>query len=157
MCISHRLLFEELYTVFENYTTHKFRHICKFSGQSCVSSTTAHQYFAARKRPLCFSVSFCAQFRTERLNINGATRQITIYLMPRAPLQPNFGLFFLFLSLKSCLFTHCCGTIQCSLYLPWRFGSYAISLIGVCFAQSRAIIFIERKNHHEKKMRQTHC
>jgi hypothetical protein len=72
-------------------------------------------------------------------------------------LQPNFGLFFLFLSLKSCLFTHCCGTIQCSLYLPWRFGSYAISLIGVCFAQSRAILFIERKNHHEKKMRQTHC
>lgn len=69
----------------------------------------------------------------------------------------GFRTFFLFLSLKSCLFTHCCGTIQCSLYLPWRFGSYAISLIGVCFAQSRAIIFIERKNHHEKKMRQTHC
>ena len=69
----------------------------------------------------------------------------------------EFRTFFLFLSLKSCLFTHCCGTIQCSLYLPWRFGSYAISLIGVCFAQSRAILFIERKNHHEKKMRQTHC
>lgn len=69
----------------------------------------------------------------------------------------GFRTFFLFLALKSCLFTHCCGTIQCSLYLPWRFGSYAISLIGVCFAQSRAIIFIERKNHHEKKMRQTHC
>lgn len=143
--------------MFENYTTHKFRHICKFSGQSCVSSTTAHQYFAARKRPLCFLASFCAQFRTECLNINGVTRQITIYLMPRAVLQPDFGLFFFFLSLKSCLFTHCCGTIQSSLYLPWRFGSYAISLIGVCFAQSRAIIFIERKNHHEKKMRQTHC
>ena len=157
MCISHRLLFEELYTLFENYTTHKFRHICKFSGQSCVSSTTAHQYFAARKRPLCFSVSFCAQFRTERPNINWATRWIAIYLMPSAPLQPDFGLFFFFLALKSCLFTHCCGTIQCSLYLPWRFGSYAISLIGVCFAQSRAILFIERKNHHEKKMRQTHC
>ena len=88
---------------------------------------------------------------------NGVTRQITIYLMPRAALQPDFGLFFFFLSLKSCLFTHCCGTIQCSLYLPWRFGSYAISLIGVCFAQSRTIIFIERKNHYEKKMRQTHC
>lgn len=69
----------------------------------------------------------------------------------------EFRTFFLFLSLKSCLFTHCCGTIQSSLYLPWRFGSYAISLIGVCFAQSRAILFIERKNHHEKKMRQTHC
>ncbi len=157
MCISHRLLFEELYTLFENYTTHKFRHICKFSGQSCVSSTTAHQYFAFRKSLHCFSITLCAQFRTECLNINGVTRQITIYLMPRAALQPDFGLFFFFLALKSCLFTHCCGTIQCSLYLPWRFGSYAISLIGVCFAQSRAIIFIERKNHHEKKMRQTHC
>lgn len=103
------------------------------------------------------SITLCAQFRTERLNINGVTRQITIYLMPRAALQSDFGLFFFFLALKSCLFTHCCGTIQCSLYLPWRFGSYAISLIGVCFAQSRAIIFIERKNHYEKKMRQTHC
>ena len=103
------------------------------------------------------SITLCAQFRTERLNINGVTRQITIYLMPRAALQSDFGLFFFFLAFKSCLFTHCCGTIQCSLYLPWRFGSYAISLIGVCFAQSRAIIFIERKNHYEKKMRQTHC
>ena len=103
------------------------------------------------------SITLCAQFRTERLNINGVTRQITIYLMPRAALQSDFGLFFFFLALKSCLFTHCCGTIQCSLYLPWRFGSYAISLIGVCFAQSRAIIFIERKNHYEKRMRQTHC
>lgn len=103
------------------------------------------------------SITLCAQFRTERLNINGVTRQITIYLMPRAALQSDFGLFFFFLALKSCLFTYCCGTIQCSLYLPWRFGSYAISLIGVCFAQSRAIIFIERKNHYEKKMRQTHC
>ena len=143
--------------MFENYTTHKFRHICKFSGQSCVSSSTALYCSAFRKSLHCFSITLCAQFRTERLNINVVTRQITIYLMPSAPLQPNFGLFFLFLSRKSCLFTHCCGTIQCSLYLPWRFGSYAISLIGVCFAQSRGIIFIERKNHHEKKMRQTHC
>lgn len=143
--------------MFENYTTHKFRHICKFSGQSCVSSSTALYCSAFRKSLHCFSITLCAQFRTERLNINGVTRQITIYLMPRAALQSDFGLFFFFLALKSCLFTHCCGTIQCSLYLPWRFGSYAISPIGVCFARSRAIIFIERKNHHEKKMRQTHC